>query len=94
MDFEFDDATALEILAVVDFRGGSTTGWDINGNANGGYLLALIAAAMRITSSRPDPISVTGHFMAPGRPGRYRPRHGPDQIWAPVGHRLRNDARR
>ncbi len=50
------------------FRGEIEDGWDINGNANGGYLLALAANAMRAASGRPDPITVTAHYLAPGKP--------------------------
>jgi acyl-CoA thioesterase len=45
------------------------TGWDIAGNANGGYLLAVAARAMVDATGRPDPVTVTAHFLAPGRPG-------------------------
>jgi acyl-CoA thioesterase len=44
-------------------------GWDIAGNANGGYLLALAANGLRAISGRADPISVTAHYLAPGTPG-------------------------
>jgi acyl-CoA thioesterase len=44
-------------------------GWDIAGNANGGYLLSIVVRAMRDATGRPDPVTVTGHFLAPGRPG-------------------------
>lgn len=62
---EFDDAT--EVAA-----DGSTRihdGWDINGNANGGYLMALAANGLRRIAGRPDPVTVTAHYLSPGRPG-------------------------
>ena len=62
---EFDDATHMSAAGV----GAIHAGWDINGNANGGYLMALAARHMRAVSGRPDPVSVTGHYLAPGRPG-------------------------
>jgi acyl-CoA thioesterase len=43
-------------------------GWDIRGNANGGYLMALGARAMA-EASRPHPVSVTAHFLSPGKVG-------------------------
>ena len=43
-------------------------GWDILGNANGGYLMALGARAMA-DASRPHPVSVTAHFLSPGKAG-------------------------
>ena len=62
---EFDDATHVE----ADGSAAIHDGWDINGNANGGYLLALAANHLRAVSGRPDPLSVTGHYLAPGTPG-------------------------
>jgi acyl-coenzyme A thioesterase PaaI-like protein len=44
-------------------------GWDIGGNANGGYLLTIAARAMAEAGGRPDPVSVTAHYLAPGTPG-------------------------
>lgn len=44
-------------------------GWDIVGNANGGYLLALAARAMADAAERPHPISITAHYLSPGKPG-------------------------
>jgi len=42
-------------------------GWRVMGDAapNGGYLLALGARAMAERAGRPDPISVTAHFLSP-----------------------------
>ena len=44
-------------------------GWDIGGNPNGGYLITLALRAMRDASERPDVLTATGHFLAPGQPG-------------------------
>lgn len=44
-------------------------GWDVVGNANGGYLLSLVARAMSDAAGRPDPVTVTAHYLSPGRPG-------------------------
>ena len=52
------------------FAGEVHDGWDIAGNANGGYLLAIAGRAMRDASGRPDPVSVTAHYLRPGTPGR------------------------
>jgi acyl-CoA thioesterase len=43
--------------------------WDIAGNANGGYLLAIAARALAEECGRPDPVTVTAHYLAPGRLG-------------------------
>ncbi len=61
--------SAVSALAEGRFAGEVHDGWDIAGNANGGYLLAIAARAMREASGRPDPVSVTAHYLRPGRPG-------------------------
>ena len=73
---EFDDATHFTVEgpsgAVGDRRvryaGEIVRGWDIAGNANGGYLLGIVTRAMAEVTGRP-PLSVTAHYLAPGRPG-------------------------
>ena len=44
-------------------------GWDVVGHANGGYLMAIGARAMAATAGQPHPVSVTAHYLSPGRPG-------------------------
>ena len=72
---EFDAATAMvgssDQTGHGHFTGELFDGWDIRGNANGGYLLALAVRAMTAASGRPHPITVTAHYLAPGRPGRW-----------------------
>lgn len=63
--FEFDRATAIDEGG----RGRIHDGWDINGNANGGYLLALAGNGLRAVAGRPDPVTLTAHYLAPGKPG-------------------------
>ena len=65
----FDRAVRSTPVADGVWSGEIEDGWDINGNANGGYLLALAVAAMRDASGRPDPVTVSAHFLAPGKPG-------------------------
>lgn len=65
MTYEFDTATAV----APDGSAQIVDGWDINGNANGGYLMALAARGMLQASGRAHPISVTGHYLSPGKPG-------------------------
>jgi acyl-CoA thioesterase len=42
-------------------------GWDIGGNANGGYVIAIAARAMADAVGRP-PLSLTAHYLSPGKP--------------------------
>ncbi len=65
----FAAATAVTPDAGGGWRGTVQPGWDIAGNANGGYLLAMVARALVAATGRPDPVTVTAHFLSPGRPG-------------------------
>jgi acyl-CoA thioesterase len=47
-------------------------GWEIAGNANGGYLLAMATRALTRAAGRPDPVTVTAHYLSPARPGSVR----------------------
>ena len=66
---QFGVATAVADMGGGVFHCGVAEGWDINGNANGGYMLAMTGRAMARAVDRPDPITVTGHYLAPGKVG-------------------------
>jgi acyl-CoA thioesterase len=51
------------------WAGAIAPGWDIVGNANGGYLMSIAARASALASGRPDPVTLTGHFLRPGVAG-------------------------
>lgn len=69
----FAEATGVAPTGVGgEFTAEIAEGWDIVGNANGGYLLAIAARALSATTGRPDPVSITAHYLAPGRPGPLR----------------------
>ena len=67
---EFEDATKVAAFGDNRWVGTIEPDWDIAGNANGGYLLAIASRALKEASGRAEPVSVTGHYLAPGRPGR------------------------
>ena len=63
-------AQATGVLPVGDDGAGRYSaeihpGWDIGGNANGGYLMAIAGRAMTEAVGRP-PVSLTAHFLRPG----------------------------
>lgn len=64
-----DAATGVEQVGTGHFLGEIQPGWDVMGNANGGYLLAIAARAATRAVDRPDPIAVAAHYLRPGRPG-------------------------
>jgi hypothetical protein len=67
--YEFDDAIAVRSLGDGRYDSPIHNGWDILGNANGGYLLAIVAEAMKSESGRRDPITITAHYLSPGLVG-------------------------
>ncbi len=66
---EFDRAVALDRIADGRWRAEIQDGWDFAGTPNGGYLLAMVSRALIELTGRPDPITVTAHYLAPARPG-------------------------
>ncbi|MGA9278625.1 thioesterase family protein [Ilumatobacter sp.] len=60
----FADATAVRSIGDGRYAGVVHEGWDIGGNANGGYLLAIAARAMADAVGRP-PLTVTAHYLRP-----------------------------
>lgn len=69
MPFEFDHAVTAAPLGDGLYESSVEERWDINGNANGGYLLALVANAMRAESGRAHPLSVSMHYLSPAPAG-------------------------
>jgi len=68
----FATATAVQPAAAGQWLASIHLGWDIAGNANGGYLLAVATRALAAATGRPDPVTVTGHYLSPGQPGSVR----------------------
>jgi len=73
---ELAAATAVTPVGDGVYTGEIKSGWDIMGNANGGYLLSIAARAAASEAERPDPVSVTAHFLRPGKPGMVRIKTG------------------
>lgn len=69
MPFEFDIATQVTPLGNGVYDTPVEDRWDINGNANGGYLLALVGNAMRAECGRAHPVSISMHYLSPAPEG-------------------------
>jgi acyl-CoA thioesterase len=69
---QFAAATRIIDAGGGRYDAGIADGWDIVGNTNGGYLLSIVGRAMAAAADRPDPVSITAHYLAPGRPGPAR----------------------
>ncbi len=68
MSVAFAQATAVTSRGEGTYDAEIAPGWDIGGNANGGYVLAMATRAMADAVGRP-PLSVTAHYLSPGKPG-------------------------
>ena len=65
MGFRFDDDTSVENLGEGRFIAEISEAWNIDANPNGGYLAAILIAAMRQVAAHVDPLAVTVHFLRP-----------------------------
>ncbi|MCX7619301.1 MAG: thioesterase family protein [Acidimicrobiales bacterium] len=65
----FRDDTTVRRVGDTSFEAAIEPGWDIAGNANGGYLLAIIARAITEATGKPHPVTMTAHYLAPGKVG-------------------------
>lgn len=65
----FTADTAVEDAGAGRYRAAIVPGWDVHGNANGGYLLGIAARAMGRACGRPDPVTISAHYLNPGRAG-------------------------
>lgn len=66
----FTEATAVRRTAERSFTAEIDPGWAIGGNANGGYLMVMMARAAIEVTGKPDPLTMTAHFLAPVRSGQ------------------------
>jgi acyl-CoA thioesterase len=69
MAFVFDDDTAARPDGSGRWSVLLTDRWNIGPNPNGGYVLAVIAAALFDAADKPDPLSLTAHYLRPSSPG-------------------------
>lgn len=71
MGDRFTKETAVRRLDASHFAAECFEGWRVINEEvmNGGYVMTIGARAMAERAERPDPISVTAHFLAPARPG-------------------------
>ena len=68
----FATATAVSSDGPGSWKAEIVDGWDIGSRANGGYMLAIVARAMASDLDRPDPVTITAHYLAPGPAGPVR----------------------
>ncbi|MBD8870326.1 thioesterase family protein [Nocardioides donggukensis] len=78
MGYEFDRDTAVTstgagtgtATGTGEYAASLAPGWMIGGGINGGYLLAVVGAALRAASpGKPDPVVVSAHYLSASVPG-------------------------
>ncbi|RLV50819.1 thioesterase family protein [Nocardioides mangrovicus] len=70
-DPEFDRAIAVTSTSEGRYAGELSGGFVVGGGVNGGYVLAVLGAAVRqAAGEHPDPFSVSAHYLSASRPGR------------------------
>jgi acyl-CoA thioesterase len=67
--YEFDADTAVEKIADGRYRAEITDRWNTFAGPNGGYILAIAARALSDALPMPHPLTITGHFLRPPKPG-------------------------
>ena len=65
----FDEDISVVELAPEMFKVSVTANWSINGNPNGGYLMALLANAMMRTAGKTATPIITANFLTRSEPG-------------------------
>lgn len=66
---EFDADTAVARVAPDAYTAVATDRWNVGSVPNGGYAMAIAQRALLARLDRPDPLSVTAHFLRPMQPG-------------------------
>jgi acyl-coenzyme A thioesterase PaaI-like protein len=66
---EFDTDTAVTRLAEGAYAAEVTDRWSIGAVPNGGYTMAIALRGLLEGLGRPDPLTVTAHFLRPAEPG-------------------------
>ena len=65
----FDEALAVDVAGDGHLTARIAEGWDVRGNPHGGYLLAVVGAAMGRAVAQPDPLTISATYLAPPRTG-------------------------
>ena len=68
--FEYDRQIAVTPSGEGRFTAELPEGWVVGGAVNGGYLLAVMAQALRVAlPDKPDPLAVSAHYLSASTPG-------------------------
>jgi acyl-CoA thioesterase len=65
---QIDDETAVHAVGEGRYATRLSAAWNIGSNPNGGYAMLSVLRAMVDSAGRPDPVSVTVHYLRPAAP--------------------------
>ena len=65
----YREATSVERVGDGIWKTRFAENWDILGNTNGGYMMAIASRAGGEAAGGRDPVTITGHFTKPGNTG-------------------------
>lgn len=68
-EFDRDTAVVPRVGEPGVYDAHLSEGWTIIAAVNGGYLLAVIARALRDALPHDDPVTITAHYLTPSQPG-------------------------
>src|ERR1700722_982089 len=65
MGFAFDDDTRAEKIDPGRWQLEITPNWNVHSYPNGGYIMAAMVRSMLAEIDKPDPLTVTAHYLRP-----------------------------
>ncbi len=68
LQYCFDSDLRMESAGETSFKGIISNNWSVNGDPNGGYLMAFMTAAMQQMSDKKRPVIVTANYLVRGEP--------------------------
>lgn len=66
---KFAEASAISRIDDAKYHCHLEPDWSVVGKTNGGYMVAIAARAVTQATQRPDPVTITAHFVTPGEAG-------------------------
>ena len=69
MTYAYDEDTRSERVADDRWKLEITPRWSVRGYPNGGYVMAAMLRPLLAAAGKPDPLTVTAHYLRPTTPG-------------------------
>ena len=89
---QIDDETAVRAVGDGSYETRLSANWCIGNNPNGGYAVQPVLRALADLTGRPDPTSVTVHYLRPALADADADDHDRHRARRPLGHQRHGDA--